>query len=94
MLQCGLRGGTINAMTTIVEPDSRKRVTLGTAATAERYILTVEPGGVIVLSPAVVMTEEESRLLARPDILEAAAKARERAEAGDLGAAPPVRRKA
>jgi len=67
-------------MTVIIEVDARKRVSLGGLATAERYIADVDDSGVITLSPAVVMTEMEARLLARPDILAAVEKSRASAE--------------
>lgn len=53
-------------MTTIVEPDARKRVSLARldVAIADTYLATVDPAGRIILEPAVVMTALEAALLA------------------------------
>ena len=72
----------------ILELDGRKRVTLGSMATAERYIVEVEADGTIVLTPAVVMSHMEAALLARPDILELVEESR----ASNETAPAPVRR--
>lgn len=76
-------------MTTIIEVDSRRRVSLGELATAERYLVERDDEGVITLSPAVVITELEARLLNRPDILAQVAKSR----AGVMSTEAPQRRK-
>lgn len=39
--------------------DSRKRISLAAIATAEQYLVTTEPGGRIILEPAVVMSQVE-----------------------------------
>ena len=39
----------------VLEVDSRGRVTLGKLAEHDLYLVTVEPGGTIVLHPAVVI---------------------------------------
>ena len=56
---------------TVLEVDSRRRVTLGRLGRSEhsRYLATTEPDGTIVLRPAVVMTELEARLMT-PDLVE------------------------
>lgn len=80
-------------MSTLLEVDGRKRVSLGAAATAERYLLEQDEGGVITLTPAVVMTADEVKLLSRPDITEAVERSRAKALAGSPGAARPTRRR-
>lgn len=54
---------------TLLEVDSRRRLTLRIGHHS-RYLAHEEPDGSLVLVPAVVMTEHERRLLARPDLLE------------------------
>jgi len=54
----------------LIELDERRRATLGKLGRHRRYLAHEEPNGVIVLIPAVVMTETEMRLLARPDLIE------------------------
>lgn len=49
---------------TLIELDSRKRAPLRQIARHERYLVTVEPDGVVILTPAVVMTEYEARFRA------------------------------
>lgn len=39
----------------LIEVDARKRITLGRLAEHERYIGTIEEGGIIVLTPAEVV---------------------------------------
>ena len=77
-------------MTVLIEVDARRRVSLGALATAERYIAESDASGVITLSPAVVMTEMEARLLTRPDILAAV----EASRSSDEDAGRPRRRTA
>lgn len=50
---------------TIVELDSRRRVSLGRVGRPEhtRYLAHEEPDGAIVLEPVVVMSEAEGRFL-------------------------------
>lgn len=55
---------------TLIELDARGRASLKSLATHERYLVSVEDDGTIVMTPAVVMSEAESRLLARADILD------------------------
>lgn len=40
--------------TRVLEVDSRRRISLGSLAQHDRYLVTVEPDGRIVLTPAVV----------------------------------------
>lgn len=56
-------------MDIIVEVDSRHRISLGKVVNrAERYKVVEEPDGTIVLHPADVLTRDEQRLLAHPDV--------------------------
>lgn len=55
---------------TLIELDDRKRVSLGKYATGTRYLLTTEPDGTLILTPAVALSVAEARLLDRPDLLE------------------------
>lgn len=50
---------------TFLELDSRKRISLGPLATSKLYLATVDDDGVIVLTPAVVMTKAEADELAK-----------------------------
>jgi hypothetical protein len=52
---------------TLLEVDSRRRVSLGSLAEHARYLVEVEDDGVIVLTPAVVMSVAEARLHAATD---------------------------
>jgi hypothetical protein len=56
---------------TVIELDARRRANLARIARAEdeRYFVSVEADGTIVLTPAVVMTSFEAKLLARPDLV-------------------------
>lgn len=47
----------------LLELDSRRRLSLGSIARHSRYLAEVEDDGTIVLTPAVVITEAEVRLL-------------------------------
>jgi len=55
---------------TVIELDARRRANLARIAKAEheRYFANVEADGTIVLTPAVVMTSFEAKLLAHPDL--------------------------
>lgn len=44
-----------------LELDSRKRVSLGPLATSKLYLASVDDSGVIILTPAVVMTKAEAQ---------------------------------
>jgi hypothetical protein len=48
----------------LLEVDSRKRISLGSLAQHDRYLADVEEDGTIVLTPAVVMSAVQARLLA------------------------------
>jgi hypothetical protein len=48
----------------LLEVDSRKRISLGSLAQHDRYLADVEEDGTIVLTPAVVMSAAQARLLA------------------------------
>ena len=50
----------------LVEKDSRGRLSLGQVLTEQRYLVTVDRSGRVILEPAVVMTRTEERLLADP----------------------------
>lgn len=75
-------------MTTTIEVDARKRVSLGALATASQYLAEVDDDGVITLVPARIVSETELRLLGRPDILGAVELARRESVSGER----PVRR--
>jgi len=66
----------------ILELDERSRASLGRIGRPEhrRNLVVEEPDGMIVLRPAVVMTEFEARFLANPDLV-----ARIRANNADPG---------
>jgi len=52
----------------LLEVDARKRVSLGSLASHDRYLAQVEDDGTIVLTPAVVMSVTEARLHAASDV--------------------------
>jgi hypothetical protein len=56
----------------VLELDDRRRASFGRIGRREhrRYIVTEQPDGTIVLTPAVVMTELEARMLASPDLVQ------------------------
>lgn len=51
----------------LLEVDSRRRISLGALATHDRYLVDVEHDGTIVLTPAVVISVAEARLHAAPE---------------------------
>lgn len=55
----------------LIEVDSRRRVSLSRFGVEEhsRYLVALEPGGRIILTPAVVMSETEAKFLANPDLV-------------------------
>ncbi len=55
----------------IVEVDSRRRISLGRLGRAEhtRYLAQVEDDGTIVLTPAVVVSALEARVLSDPKLM-------------------------
>lgn len=54
---------------TLIELDARSRASLKQVAQHDRYLAVVEADGTIILTPAVVMSATEARLLERPDIV-------------------------
>jgi hypothetical protein len=58
-------------MEKMLELDDRRRTSFGKIGRTQdrRYLVTEEPDGTVILTPAVVLAEHEARLLARPDIL-------------------------
>lgn len=48
----------------LLEVDTRRRISLGPLAEHDRYLAQVEEDGVIILTPAVVMSAAEARLYA------------------------------
>lgn len=48
----------------VLEVDSRRRISLGPLAEHDRYLVEVEEDGTIVLTPAVVISAAQARLLA------------------------------
>lgn len=47
----------------LVELDSRRRAALGRLAHHDRYLVTEEPDGTLIFTPAIVMTDMEAKLL-------------------------------
>lgn len=54
---------------TLVQKDSRGRVTLGNALSDRQYIVNVESNGTVVLEPAVIMSLHDHELQSQPEIL-------------------------
>jgi hypothetical protein len=50
------------ARRSLLEVDSRRRISLGSLAEHDRYLVDVEADGTIILTPAVVMSAAEARL--------------------------------
>lgn len=57
--------------TTLIQVDSRKRVSLGKLAHHDQYIVTEENDGRLILEPAVVLTVAERNFLNDPELVEA-----------------------
>lgn len=55
----------------LIELDSRRRAAFGRIGRAEhtRYLVTEEPDGTLILTPAVVMAAHEAALLRQPELL-------------------------
>ena len=53
----------------LLELDARRRISLGKIAQHNRYLVNVEEDGTIVLTPTVVMTVAEAKLLAAPGVV-------------------------
>ncbi|GEB47444.1 hypothetical protein MTE01_33890 [Microbacterium testaceum] len=51
-------------MSTLIQVDARKRITLGSLAHHTQYIATEQSDGSVLLEPAVVMTATERAFLA------------------------------
>ena len=73
---------TVDVMTQpiLVTNQQRGRLSLGALATADQYIAHVEPGGVIVLEPATVITETEKKLLQDAGLMAAIEQSRQHPE--------------
>ena len=58
-------------MSQLIELDSRRRVALGRLGKPEhrRYLVSEEPDGTLVFTPAVVMTAHEAALLRHPELV-------------------------
>lgn len=65
-----------------IELDDRRRVSLGKVGHSEhrRYLARTQPDGTIVLTPAVILSEAESRLRRNPKVLDAIRESREHPE--------------
>ena len=74
--------GTVEIMTEpiLINTQARGRVNLGALATASQYLLHEEPGGVLVLEPAAVMSLTEKRLLQNSALMAAIQGSREHPE--------------
>ncbi len=64
----------------VVSNQQRGRLSLGSLATADQYLAHVEPGGVIVLEPATVITETERKLLQDTTLMAAIEESRQHPE--------------
>ena len=62
--------GHTEFMSELVEVDSRRRVTLGAHARHQRYLVTSEPDGTVILIPAVVLSEAEARFIRDPELVD------------------------
>lgn len=51
-------------MSTLIQVDARKRISLGSLAHHDQYIATESPDGSVLLEPAVVLTAAEHAFLA------------------------------
>lgn len=67
-----------------VTVDSRHRVTLGSAATSERYRVRVQADGDIVLTPLASIPARELDLWGDPALLASVKRGLEQAAAGDV----------
>jgi hypothetical protein len=58
-------------MDELLELDERRRASLGKIGKPEhrRYLVTEEPDGTIILTPAAVVSEHELRLLRNPEVM-------------------------
>lgn len=76
-------------MSSVVETDSRGRLTLPGSKPNRRYLVHEEPDGTLVLEPAVVISELERRFLANAALQARIEHARTHPE---LGESRPPRR--
>ena len=60
----------MSVTTTLIELDERRRLSLGKVGHHTRYLVREEADGTLIFEPAVVLTEHEARLMARPDLVE------------------------
>jgi hypothetical protein len=65
---------------TILEPDSRRRASLGKVGRHDRCIVHEEPDGTLIFDPAVVVSELEARFLANPALVQRIEDSRKRPE--------------
>jgi len=56
-------------VSTFVELDDRRRVSLGKVGRHSRYLVHEESDGTIILEPAVVLSEAEARFMANADLV-------------------------
>ena len=57
-------------VSTVIELDDRRRLSLGKIGRHSRYVVTEQPDGTIVMEPAVVVTKAEAQLLAMPELID------------------------
>jgi hypothetical protein len=76
---------------TILEPDSRRRTSLGKVGRHDRYIVHEEPDGALILDPAVVVSELDARFLANPALVQRIEASRKRPERPERPEARPRR---
>lgn len=59
-------------MSQLIELDSRRRLALGRIGNPEhtRYLVDEQPDGTLVLTPAVVMSQQEVALLRKPELVD------------------------
>ncbi|TAM71940.1 MAG: hypothetical protein EPN48_00630 [Microbacteriaceae bacterium] len=60
---------------TLVQVDTRKRVSLGSMAHHSQYLVREESDGTIIFEPAVVLTQAERAFLSDPELVETLEKA-------------------
>ncbi len=76
-------------MSTLVELDDRRRLSLGKIGHHSRYLVHEEPDGTIILEPAVVLSEAEARFIANSDLV---AQVEDNRAYPDRGRTRPARR--